>query len=450
MLDMASPFRERASGAPRGRAAGLVLALCLLFAVTTTSAQPLAPEDWSEVPAPSLRPRIVVSAPSLEQMAVPAETRRNAARLLAKLGGDKLTAADLGTARALAARHPSEDLLQRLPEALLLDIALQEAAARRFEAALDYLDQASANANPLLLARASLAVLVGKGDWPAAESLARDLVARDATNSEGQQALAYSLLRQGRGEEAREALREALAEGEDATLRLMLSRIERTLRQERGTVAESLSHFNLRYDGERHQAVGSRILELLEDHYWRLAATFDHHPEGPIPVVLLSRKGYLEATGAPEWSGGEYNSFDGHVRVPIEGLGPENVKQIERTLEHELTHVFVADLAGGAVPREIQEGLAQYVEGKRCSPVVSRLGAAGTEAAKVREHYRLALCFVEFLLDHRGQAEMNAVLRRTGELRDFRKAYAEIFEADYDAAKKTWQDTENPDVGDAP
>jgi len=39
------------------------------------------------------------------------------------------------------------------------------------------------------------------------------------------------------------------------------------------------------------------------------------------------------------------------------------VSELDRTLLHELTHVFVADMTRGLAPRELQEGLAQLVEG---------------------------------------------------------------------------------------
>ena len=45
---------------------------------------------------------------------------------------------------------------------------------------------------------------------------------------------------------------------------------------------------------------------------------------------------------------------------------------MDDTLIHELTHAFVHDRTKGVAPREIHEGLAQYMEGKRRSATRAR------------------------------------------------------------------------------
>ena len=88
-------------------------------------------------------------------------------------------------------------------------------------------------------------------------------------------------------------------------------------------------------------------------------------------MILFARDSYYDATGAPAWSGGQYDSFDGRIRIPIGGLSASLTPDIDETLVHELTHAFVADLSRGAAPRELHEGLAQYMEGKRMSQLDS-------------------------------------------------------------------------------
>ncbi len=63
--------------------------------------------------------------------------------------------------------------------------------------------------------------------------------------------------------------------------------------------------------------MGREILRVLDRHFALLVRTLDHEPEARIPVILLSRESYAAATGAPGWSGGLYDSFDGRVRIPI-------------------------------------------------------------------------------------------------------------------------------------
>ena len=102
----------------------------------------------------------------------------------------------------------------------------------------------------------------------------------------------------------------------------------------------------MRYDGEAHEDVGREILRLLDRHYATLARSFDHEPGQPIPVILLSRESYYDATGAPAWSGGQYDAFDGRVRIPIGGLSAALTPDLDQTLVHELTHAFVNDPRG--------------------------------------------------------------------------------------------------------
>src|SRR6185503_2734557 len=124
--------------------------------------------------------------------------------------------------------------------------------------------------------------------------------------------------------------------------------------------------------GQEHEGVGREILRALERHYATLASTLDHQPAASIPVILFSGQAYYDAAGAPAWSGGAYDTLDGRIRIPIGGLTPSLTPDMDGTLIHELTHAFVADRSRGVAPREIQEGLAQYMEGKR-------LGSALTE-----------------------------------------------------------------------
>ena len=96
---------------------------------------------------------------------------------------------------------------------------------------------------------------------------------------------------------------------------------------------------SFRYDGEEHEAVGRAVLRVLDRHYATLVRTLDHQPGSPIAVILLSRESYAAATGAPGWSGGLYDSFDGRVRIPIGGLTPALTPEMDDTLLHELTHL---------------------------------------------------------------------------------------------------------------
>jgi hypothetical protein len=55
---------------------------------------------------------------------------------------------------------------------------------------------------------------------------------------------------------------------------------------------------------------------------------------------------------------------DGRIRVPVQGI--ETVTpELARVLKHELTHSFVFQKTAGRCPTWLQEGLAQWIEGRR-------------------------------------------------------------------------------------
>ena len=120
----------------------------------------------------------------------------------------------------------------------------------------------------------------------------------------------------------------------------------------------------MRYDGEAHEDVGREILRQLERHRATLSAPSTTSPASHSGDPVLSES-YYDATGAPAWAGGHYDRFDGRIRIPIGGLTAALTPDIDGTLVHELTHAFVAERSRGLAPREVHEGLAQFMEGKR-------------------------------------------------------------------------------------
>jgi hypothetical protein len=80
----------------------------------------------------------------------------------------------------------------------------------------------------------------------------------------------------------------------------------------------------------------------------------------------------MDITRAPSWSGA---LNDGRIRVPVEGL-TTMTDELARVLKHELTHSFVGQKTGGRCPVWLQEGIAQYMEGKRSRSIAGALAAA--------------------------------------------------------------------------
>jgi tetratricopeptide (TPR) repeat protein len=396
---------------------------------------------------PALPP--LPSPPALQPSAVPdlppetGAADRAAARRLASLldGRFRVDEADIQVAEDLHARYGLE--ARGLLEALLLKAAEQERAARRTAEARALIERAARVApDSVHPRRALVGVLLETGAWADAERAARAALAREPDDAASVKGLAYALLRQDRSREAIEVLESYLEGRDDAEARTLLDRIAADVTPEAGLTEQRLAHFHVRYDGEEHVEVGRAVLRVLDRHYATLARTFDYRPAEPIPVILLSRETYDTATGAPGWSGGVYDSFDGRVRIPIAGLTPALTPEMSDTLLHELTHAFVADRSRGVAPREIQEGLAQLMEGKRVEDLLddAHLAAlAEGRLAGVGGFYMAALSFVEHLHGQRGQGGINDLLEEMARTGNVDQAFEKVYGRDGDGLRREWQ-----------
>ena len=197
----------------------------------------------------------------------------------------------------------------------------------------------------------------------------------------------------------------------------------------------------MRYDGDAHEDVGREVLRVLDRHYATLVRTFSHQPAAPIPVILLTRQSYYDSTGAPAWSGGQYDDFDGRVRLPIGGLTASLAADLDDTLLHELTHAFVADLSRGVAPRELHEGLAQLMEGKRFQAVLGEQGSRALADGRLRgvsAFYLSALGLVEDLVGQRGQGGINEVLRAMAETGNSDEAFRRVYGKSLEGLQQDW------------
>ena len=246
-------------------------------------------------------------------------------------------------------------------------------------------------------------------------------------------------MRQDRNREAIEALKRC--DGGSAG-RALLARLEKGQKDESGMTERRISHFQVRYDGGEHEAIGREVLRVLERDYATLAGTMDDEPRVAIPVILFSEAQYYDASGAPAWSGGSYDHTDGRIRVPIGGLSPGLSAEVESTLLHELTHAFITDKSEGVAPREIQEGLAQYMEGKRIEsslPAEGRAALARGSIEGVGGFYLQALSMVEYLMAVRGQGGMNDLLKAMAQTHSVDQAFQQVHGQSYAAVQKAWR-----------
>ncbi|MFZ0037251.1 MAG: hypothetical protein WAK91_07525 [Candidatus Acidiferrales bacterium] len=142
---------------------------------------------------------------------------------------------------------------------------------------------------------------------------------------------------------------------------MSLERAERDQAAEAETRQGETSHFVLRYQGGATPQLAAEVLSTLEEHFRSLQTALDFTPVEPIGVVLYTKQEFRDITLAPSWAGA---LNDGRIRVPVEGLNSVTA-ELSRVLKHELTHSFVFQMSLGRCPTWLNEGLAQWMEGRR-------------------------------------------------------------------------------------
>jgi len=100
------------------------------------------------------------------------------------------------------------------------------------------------------------------------------------------------------------------------------------------------------------------LLGILEQEFTRISFELGCRPAERLAVIVQTQDDYRKATGAAEWSGGQY---DGRIRVAVPDGDPAG-PQTRRALAHELVHACVA--ATGNWPAWLHEGLAQRLSGE--------------------------------------------------------------------------------------
>jgi hypothetical protein len=164
-----------------------------------------------------------------------------------------------------------------------------------------------------------------------------------------------------------------------------LEKAERDAREEAEYHEGETSHFRLKYNGGAAPELAAAVLKTLESEFDEISGTLNYVPPEPIGVILYTNQAFMDITRAPSWSGA---LNDGRIRVPVEGLS-SMTNELARVLKHELTHSFVSQRTGGRCPVWLQEGIAQYMEGKR-----SRVNA-GVLSAQFEKHMEISLLSYE-------------------------------------------------------
>lgn len=237
----------------------------------------------------------------------------------------------------------------------------------------------------------------------------------------------------------------ALSLHADSEVLAALDKAERDKEAEDTFAENESSHFTLRYHGAAAPTLARDVLRALEYHFSSIQSELNFSPPAPIGVVLYTQEAFADITRAPGWVGA---LNDGRIRVPVQGLSSVP-PELSRILKHELTHSFVQQKTHGRCPVWLQEGLAQWMEGRRSGENAAvllqiydekRAAPLGTlegswmslppDAAAYA--YAWALASVESIVQSGGMSDIERILDRLTTTGSTEEALREVLHVSYE------------------
>jgi tetratricopeptide (TPR) repeat protein len=247
----------------------------------------------------------------------------------------------------------------------------------------------------------------------------------------------------------------ALALRPDKEVQAALDRALADKQEEESYKENESMHFKLRYSGAAEPALARDVLKTLEKHFSAIESELNFTPPESIGVILYTQDAFSDITRAPGWVGA---LNDGRIRVPVQGLTGVDA-ELSRVLKHELTHSFIAQKTNTAcmglgascavrAPTWIQEGLAQWMEGRRSGEDAAALVEIYTAGKALslerlegswlnmsgdgaRYSYAWALANVEYIVQVNGMADVERILDRIGSGMATETALREVLHSDY-------------------
>ncbi len=212
----------------------------------------------------------------------------------------------------------------------------------------------------------------------------------------------------------------------DSEVEAALEKATRDREEERQYREGETRHFNLRYHGGAAPQLARDILRALEEHFRLIESQLNYTPPESIGVILYTEQAFQDITRAPAWAGA---LNDGRIRVPVQGLSSLDA-ELSRVLRHELVHSFVGQKTRNRCPIWLNEGIAQWLEGKRSGetaeafvnayeqqkrtlPLASMEGEwTGLSPGGAAAYYAWSLAVVEYVVNRYGMGDIERVLER--------------------------------------
>jgi len=242
--------------------------------------------------------------------------------------------------------------------------------------------------------------------------------------------------RAGRLKEAIDVYEAALKHAPGATaMEAKLGEWRREAQRHNASYEARGAHFSVRFEGPGDELLARKVVELLEQQYWRIGQTLTAYPPEPITVVLYTLQQFRDITRLPSWT---IAAYDGRIHVPMRGA-LENTEDLDRTLGHEFVHAVVFMLGGRNVPAWLNEGLATILErggAEESEPVLAETsgqprpgllqlhkGFAGLSRSEATVAYALSAQAVRRMMTVRSPAAVVTLLQDLGRGTAFATAF---------------------------
>ncbi len=214
------------------------------------------------------------------------------------------------------------------------------------------------------------------------------------------------------------------------------------------------SHFIVKYESGENAVAGHLISLLLEEAYMRVGYEYGFYPEDSIVAILYTKVQFQDTTRSPSWAGAIY---DGRIKMPAGGV-TEKTDLLEGVLFHEYTHAVVHRVTKGRRPPVwLNEGFAQYVEGRRTDSREGELKAIlgtnkitlknlegsfmGLDSRQAHVAYLLSLSAVEYMLEEFGRSSVMWIFEHLSEGESVNDAIRSSIYLSYDDFEDGWRNS---------
>ena len=459
---------------PAGQAgkAGTVLVILLLLAIPTAlyyfysrtrivKVEVKAPPEAKEVEVDPLRYNVpengAAPAPRSPETGRPPEAVKMLEKdaVEAMRAGDYLKAA--GLLREALKEDPGSAGLKKSLAASLAKAAEKAALSGDYTKAKGYLIEASAlSADPAYLAGlANIQIKLDdlEGAAKTLEPLSADPKMRGALKGIYTE-LGNRSLNSGDRESAAGYYGKALAlDPSDERLSSTVRKLRKDNEFEGRMGRNDGAHFLIRFDGGENATAGYLIGILLEEAYSKVGSDLNFYPDDRVEALLYSRENFRDITRSPSWAGA---LFDGRIKIPAGGIN-EKTAELEKVVFHEYTHALVKRLSKGRAPTWLNEGLAEYEEGRDISgydDYLKRVAMTGKVRLRHLEGsfmrldprsaelaYLISLSATRYIIREFGVFSVKRILENLGEGMTVDSAMRASIYMGYDDVEKSWLDS---------